>query len=284
MLMFANLKKNLKGFKPTLFEILLGSTALIIIIAVFFLLFRTSKKLNVTIKVNEESVIWPNQGVSAWFADLFYVGMGEKNSFGKTMAKVTKVRSYNSDPSKKTLYLTVNLDAVYSPGISQYSYKGKNILIGSTLQLYLDKIFIEGLIVDVEGFKEPYPTQKLMVDAQVMDINPVFPETYGVIPFIPDNINEGDVVRDNQGKVALQIVKKRVVDASKTIITADGNIISATDPIRKDVYLTLEILASRIGNRYYLFGDLPILVGLGLPIHLDKISIFPTVTKITEVK
>ncbi len=282
--MFINLKKYLKGFKPTLFEILLGSAALIIIAAVFFLLFRTRKSLSITIKINEESVIWTNQGVSTWFANLFYVGMEEKNSFGKTMAKVIKVRSYDTDPSKRALYLTVKLDAVYSPGIGQYSYKGKTILIGSTLQLYLDKIFTEGLIVDVEGFRKLNPRIKLTIDARVADINPAFPETLGVMPFIADNINEGDVVKDSQEGIVLHILKKTVEDADKTVITDSGEVLLRKDPVKKDVFLTLEVWAEKINGRYYFFDDVPVVAGQGLPIHLDKISIWPTITKITEVK
>lgn len=270
--------------KIKLFDLLLIFIFFIIIISLFILLFRTKKELKVIIKVSETSLNWPNKGTMPWFANLFTLGMEEKDSLGKTMAKVIKIRSYDSHPDKKTVYLELLLQAVYSPGTRQYTYKGKNVLIGSTIQLFLDQVFVEGLLTNIEGFKKPYPQKKLKIESQLIDNNPKFPETYGVMPYLAENIKEGDQIKDNDGKTVLKILKKEVEEANKIVVTQTGEVLLKKDPLKKDAFLTFEILVSKIGDKYFFFDDNAVLVNQALPVHLGKISFWPTITKIEEIQ
>lgn len=268
--MFSKIKK----YRAKFFDILIMTTFAVIAASLFLLLFRTKKERQVVVKVYEESVVWPNKGVSPWFANLFYQGMEEKNSLGKPMAEVVGVRSYDTEPAKKAVYLTLKLKTVFTPGERQYTYKGKNVLIGSTISLFLDQVFVEGLITDIEEFKKPYPQVKLIVNAKIIKQDPTFPETTGVDPYIAAAINQGDQIKDSLGKAVLKVTDKKVEAADKIVVTDRGEVFLQKDPVKKDVYLTLEVLASKINNRYYFFDDIPILIGESIPIHLDKISLY----------
>lgn len=286
----------LKNYKLRLFDIVIAASILTFSFTLYAFLYRTSKPVTVTIKVNEESLVTPNRGISPWFANQFHEGMIEKDTFGRVMATIKQVRKYDNgfrynyndavytESFKKTVYLTTQLQAVYSPGSTQYTYKGKNILVGSTIQLNLNSLFVEGLIVYVNGAKSPYPESKLKVETRLIDYVFIFPETQGVMPFLADSIQEGNEIKDPEGKTVLRVIKKQSEDALKIVTTSSGDVFLRRDPIKKDVYLTLEVTAHKIGDRYYFSDDYPLLIEQTIPIHLPTVSLWPVITHIEEIK
>lgn len=284
----------LKKRKIRFFDILLFLFILFLLTSGFFLLFRTNRELTITVKVNQDNVISPNQGVSSWYANLFMKGMQEKDTLGKPIATIASVREYDSAPSKKTAYLTLKIKAVYNPRSRQYTFDGRPVLIGSTIPLTLDKVYIESaLIIDVQGYKKPYSVIPLLVTAQLinnygyynvnMGINNDLGTT-GVFPFIADSINVGDTIKDTNNHTILEVVGKKVEDAKKITETTQGEALLTQDPLTKDVTLQIKIDTYKIGDRYYFYDDIPILIGSFLPIHLDTISVWPTVIKIEAIK
>lgn len=286
-------------YKLKLLDIIIVFVFVSIAVSLFFLLFRTKKELIVIVKTYEDSIIWPGRHSSistgdtnstgdtisaVWFNNIFQPGMKEKDSLGKPMGEIISVRKYDNRPDSPTIYLTLKLKAVYSTGTKVYTYKGKNVLVGSTIQLYLDKVFVEALIVSTEGGEERFPLKKLSVSTQVLNKDPIFTDTTGVNQFIADNIKIGDTVKDSRGKIVLKIVEKRVEDANLIVKSSTGEVFLRKNPLLKDVYLTLDVMAYQIQDRYFFFDDIPILINNGIPIHLKKISIFPVVTGIEEVK
>src|SRR3989344_5908080 len=291
MLKIEELKKRLHLRRLTLFDILLIFLISSLIFSVFFFLFRTKKELFITVRTSDETPLrqpWEQIKVNSiklwnspiWMNNLFYKGMSEKDNFGNTVAEVINVRKYDNRPENPTFYLTVKLNAVFTTATSTYTYKGKNILVGSLIQLHLDDVLIDGLIVNVNGEKEKYPLKKIRVTTQIIEFESKSIESTGVEPFVADNIQEGKIIKDNQDREILKIISKRVEDAKKIVVTNTGEVLLRTDPIKKDVYLTLELMAFKVDNRYYFFDDIPILVDKQIPIHLEHISIFPKITSI----
>lgn len=288
------LKNKIKHIRFTFFDILLLFLAFSILFSVYFFLFRTKKDLVVIIKTSEENLIkWPWENTidksktwnsTIWLDNIFYPGMKEKDALGKTAAEVLSVRKYDNRPENPTLYLTLKLKTVYTPGIRIHTYKGKNVLVGSTIQLFLDNVFVESLIVSIDGERDRYPLKKIVVHTQLMDLDTKLAETTGVEPFVVDNVNEGDLVKDSKSRIVLKIIKKDVEEAKKIVTTDIGEVLLKRHPIRKDLYLTLEVLAYKIENRYYFFDSIPLLIGEKIPIHLNHLSIFPVITSIEEIK
>lgn len=265
--------------KLSLFEILIVLAGLTVVISVFFLLFRSKKTIIVVLKVYEDSVDMPFTRSSLWFSRMFYQGMKEKSAFGQVTAEVLKVRKYDDRPDNPIVYITVKLEAIYSRGTNVYTYKGKNILIGSTIRLFLDNTLVEGVVVDTKGVNNRYPLKKLIMTVELTN-----PETVGVMPYVAQAIIEGDEIRDSAGKVILKVLKKEVQDAQKLVNTDSGEIVLSRDPFRKDVRLTLEVQAYKIGDRYFFFDDKPLLVNKELPINFEKLSILPMITNIEVVR
>ena len=79
-------------------------------------------------------------------------------------------------------------------------------------------------------------------------------------------------------------IDKKVEPAKKVIVTSDGRTILGVDPVRKDIYLTLEINSLKIGERHFLLNDIPIVIGYAIPINTPTISVFPVITKFISVE
>ena len=158
-------------------------------------------------------------------------------------------------------------------------------MIGSTIQLLLDNLLVKGLIINVEGLTKTN-SKRIFAQAQIRQLDSAFPQTEGVPSYIAESIKEGDIMKDSLGHPAIRIVKKTVEDAKMTVITANGDVILQKHPMRKDVYLDLEIWAEKIRDRYYLFSDtdFPILINSGLPYYTKNSLIRLTITKINAIQ
>lgn len=272
---FTSLKLRLK--KLTLFDLSIFILFTAILGVLFILLFRRAETIRVTVKVDEQHILYEpwrkTQGTRLWFAQMFHVGMKQKDGLGRTRAEVIKVFSYDTFPNVKAVYLTIKLNTVFSRASNQYTYQGLPILVGSTIKLFLDQLHVEGLITQVEGVNDNREEKKIIVQAEIREETPVYPETSGARPHIAVALEIGQEVKDSQGKTVIKILDKRVEDAKKVVTTSDGRLLTQTNPLRKNIFLTLEINAKKVHNRYYLFDDIPILIGQPIPINTHQLFV-----------
>jgi hypothetical protein len=275
------LKTKTKSLKP--FDWVLIGVGLIAIIIFAILFFRKSTYITATVSVGEDSAIYGSffdaSGPKYWFANAFQKGQEEKDGLGRVQAEVLNVYSYDRTPTNKTVYLDMNLNTVYNRATNTYTYKGTPVLVGSTIKLNLDNVYAEGLVTEVQGFPGNLVKKNITVEAQIREDDPTYLGTAGTKNYLADAIQKGDTVKDNHGQQMIKVLDKRVVPAEITVNTSDGRVIKATDPMREDVFLTLEILAGKIDGRYYLLNNVPILVDQPIPFNTLTVSVFPTVTK-----
>jgi len=269
-------------YKPKAFDILLGVAILSLCLSIFSLMFRTKKGLVVVIQTTDTPLTNASK-TTLWTYNTLRKGMEERDSFGSAMAKVLNVMKYDTRPDNQTVYLAVNLQTVYNAGQHTYTYKGKNVLVGAPIQLLLNGVSVDGTIVNMANSTEQFPRKKLRIHAEL--INPESYQSEATIrPYVADAITEGAVIKDSLNRDVLKIVGKDVYPARRLVNTASGEIVLSTDPYLKDVYLTLDVWVYQIGNRYYYFDSIPVLVGYYLPVHLNNISVYPTITDMTEIR
>lgn len=273
------MKQSLNKPKISFFTfIIIGSCALLIIYFAYTF-FRKSTYITITLKVGLDLVNAYGPTSKHWYTHYFYIGMKEKDGFGKPTAEVLQIRSYDISDSK-SLYATVKILSVYNRNSNQYTFRGKPLLIGSPLQLYLDNLLVNGLITNIEGAKDSRTRKKFIVETQLMGDSTVFPETSGVKPYLAEAIPEGLEIKGDQGNVEVKVIKKKVENAKKIVTTGDGKILVQDDPLKKDVYFTLEVNALELHGRYFVFDDLPLLVGWGIPLNTSTVALAPDVTSI----
>lgn len=284
-----NIRKKLENI--ALFDkiIILAFLFGIIFFAYFF--FRKQDFVTVTVKVGEDAIRYEEwvatTGTRTWFEQLFKPGMEETDGLGRAMAELVSVYSYDTEPSRKAVYLNLNLRAIYNRTSGQHSFKGRALLVGSPIRLNLDGLYIEGLVTGVQGVDDTRKREDIIVSAQVVvdkKDNVFFLETTGTSESIEKALNIGDEVKDSGGNVVIKIIDKKVEDAKRSVTTSDGRIIVARNPLRKDVFLTLKINAIKTGDRYYVFDDIPILIGNTIPLNTPTLFVEPEVTKIEVSK
>lgn len=280
-----NLKKRLRDL--SLFDKILMGLVVLLVFFFAYAFFRKSTYITINVKVGEEDVVWEHWS-RAWFSQLFYKGMKEKDGLGRVNAEVLDVHSYDvtfpeNDTliAKKAVYLKLKVKAIYSRSSNQYTYKGLPVLVGSPIRMYLDSVLVEGLVTNIGGIKDPREKKILIVEAQVIDESPTYLETSGTKVYIADALRVGQKIQDDQGNTIIEIFDKKVENAKKVINTSDGRVLVGVNPLRKDVYLTMRINAIQLNNKYYFFDDIPISIGLKIPLNTPTLTILPEVTKIT---
>lgn len=261
--------------------ILIGcGLAAVIIFALLF--FRKSSYITATVTIGEDSVVYGNflnTGPKNWFANSFHKGQVEKDGLGRIRAEVLSVYTYDKTPTNKAVYLNVKLNTVYSRGSNTYTYNGLPVLVGSPIKLNLDNVHAEGLVTEVQGFPGQVTPQVIRLETQLGDQETNFLQTAATKSYIADAVHIGDTVKDGDGNTIIKIIDKRVVPATATITTSDGRLVTTQDPVRKDVFLTLEVTVKKVNGKYYFLTDIPVLVDRQIPVNTSVVSIFPTVTK-----
>lgn len=290
-MIFKNLKRLYK--KLTLFDQILAGIGISGFFLFAYIFLRQSAHVTVTLKVGQEDVYYSiyapsanfnSSGIPAWFKSSFHPGIKEKNGLGTTQAEVLDVNSYYTGQSRLSLYLKTKLRVTYNRSTNQYTYKGTPVVVGSKIKLYLDNILVNTLVTEMDGVPDTREKHTVTVETRIFDENQTYLETAGTKAFLADAINIGDEVKDSQGNVAIKIIAKRVEPAKKVTTLSNGSLTVQNDPIRKDVYLTLELNTVKVQDRYFLFDDIAVLIAQPIPINTSTTFIIPTVTKIIEIK
>lgn len=284
--MLKRIKKIIQ--KTTFFDKVIIFLVFIAVVSFAYIFFRKVDYLTVSLKLGSESISFMNwdkgSGVKSWYANRFYAGMKELDGFGKAQAEVLEVKSFDTYPNLQDIYLKVKLRVVYNRASNQHTFKGVPLLVGSTVRLNLDRFKVNGLVTNIEGQKENLIKKKILVQAELRNEYSSFQETSGVSPYLADALKIGDEFKNNLGETIVKLIGKRVEDAKRSVPTSDGRIVIARNPLRKDVYLTFEVEAKEIDERFYIFDDFQVLVGQGIPFNTQTYSIWPEVTDIRPFK
>ena len=122
--------------------------------------------------------------------------------------------------------------------------------------------------------------KKLIVRAQLQDVQRAYSDTYGVPNYIAQAVTSGNVVTDSNGVVLAKVLNVEILPAKRTIVTSSNTSMTITDQELRDVFYTLEVNAFKYGDRYYLYDYIPITIGQQLPLNFPFINILPTVVDI----
>lgn len=302
MIKLARTSMKIKGKKIKLkaFDFILVFIFVFLAVSTFIVLFRKQSNVNVVIKVNEENLFYQIGGAPIWFTQHLRPGMTEKDSFGRVTAEIKDINTYYTADQKSVVHLNVTIKAVYSPSSRHYAYKGRDLLVGSSIEIPLDNVLVKGIIIGVGG-SPTHNLKKMSVQARILDyptFGSFFSQTEGVPIYIADAVNEGDVMKDSFGNPVIKVVRKTSDDAKMVVVMTNGDVILQRNPLRKDVFLDLEVWAEKIGDRYYLFGDtsFPVMINNsstnssiakaveGLPFVNKNGFIWLTVTKINDIQ
>lgn len=239
------MKKILKKQKYINFNILLTAGLFLFGVALFFLLYsyqRTKTDVYVAMtlgKFDKQPYIW-----TAYYTDnAISVHDKETTTLGETSAEIIDKESYDAPGWGRAVTLLLKMKVVKDrTGI--YLYKNKPIQIGSDLDLKLPKASVNGTIIFMDTKPPSYKYKKITFLSKFRAME----------PSITDKLNVGSVIVNNKGIEIAKILDKKVSDAEVRVDTASGITSVSYNPIRKDMLVSVVILAKEIGGSYY-FGD-----------------------------
>ena len=269
--------------KMSYFDLILTLIFVLLAIFLFIFLFRKNQYIEFVVKVTNDNILYAEQYPPNWFVNLLKKGMREKDGLGRVVAEIKDIYWYDIEPTVKVAYLHLNIKATYNKKTNQYSYKGKPLLVASPIKIQFEKVLINGLITYVDGVEDTRETKIMIVETQLIQYKDVFPNIRGVEPFIAEAVSIGDEVKSYDGSTLIKIIDKKVLPATRITTNDRGQAFLQQDPLLKDVYLTLKVKVKKVNNEYYLYDDLRLKIGLVIPVNLEKISIWPTITQITGI-
>jgi hypothetical protein len=265
--------------------------AFFVFLVLFILSFfrRSDKDITIRFRVTSpeslyETDIYGPKSPTNDYAYAFQVGDAETNELGQIINQITAVDRYPISPTRQIIYLDMKVKTSYNAHNQQYTFKGKPVVFGQSYSFVLKNVKFDAIVVDFPGFEENLHVEnkKVTVKAQLLYASRQFSEVYGVLPYLAEAVKKGDQMKTSQGNILVEVKDVSITPAKRTTISNTGQPIVISDPLLKDVTYTLEINAKKIGDKLYLFEDLPIELDQGVPLHLEKVSVYPTIIEVDQ--
>lgn len=273
--LFKNLSSRLSMFDYLSF-ILIGCAI------IFFILFfgRKVEWLEIEARVAPSDFFWSEKEPPFWLANSVHIGENETDSFGRKVVEILDAKVFESSGNKKDVFVKLKLQAVKDPRKNQYLFKNKPLSIGAPIELNLSQVFLAGVVTYIKGVPDTRIVEDKIIEARIIDVSDKFPETIGIYPWRSEAIQVGDKVKDTQERVVAEIIEKRVELADKTVITSDGRVLVAKDPLKRDVTLIIRLKTYNQDGINYFLDDYKVKVGSLIFLSLPKIDLWPEITKI----
>lgn len=265
LLRFFNMTKDFLR-KLTVFDWLVVFVVLATLAFFSSYLFRVERWVEVEVLVSPEKWWWQAESPPFWLAESIEIGDNELDAFGRKVAEVADYRIYEKGGSTKDVYLKLNLKIGIDKRKKKLVFKNRPLEVGSPIELNLSNTLINGMVTYVQGLPDKRKTVEKKIKAKWMDI---FPSQAEIVTI-------GSKMQDGQGRAIAEILDKKVSYAEKTILeteSGDRLYVTATDPLRRDVVLTIWLLTKEQGGILYFTDNQKIKVGERIWIYFPEIDI-----------
>lgn len=262
-----------------------GGTALLLCVAVFVLFFLQKKTyITADLFVTGGEWWWVTVSPPYWLGDPVQKGAVEYDISGRKVVEILDVQKFD-ELNRKTMVVHARLLVTKDLRTKKYRFGQNPLEIGATITISPSNVQMYANVIGLEGVQEFDQLQKQTIVVR----------WYNVFPWQADAIEEGDVMNDNSGREVVQVLKKEVALAEKTLVTENNQTIFGTpakqtgqlvllreDPLRRDVTLTLNISTRHSSNENFFNYTQTVKVGEPLYISLPKINILPQIISLTS--
>lgn len=263
-------KKNRK--KLTLFDIVVLGLMLVLFISFIFVFRRTTPRTTIWVKVTDQDVLYAYTHPQSWYANVFQVGDTEVNALGAPIAKITNVERFVTDEVRKAVYLELNIKATYDTRNKRYTYKGKPLIFGTPLRFNMGKVYFDSIVVSLPDEVIDHKRIKLTIEAEMKNI-PNY-QAEAIQQF------EGRSVLDKQGITYVTVNKiSKVISKTNYKIIDSNNLTFRKDDEYSDLFMELIVYAKETPSEYFAYRDIPLKIGLSIPISFPEMTFHPIVTK-----
>lgn len=199
-----------------------------------------------------------------WINDALRVEDAELGVDGKETAKILKIDSYNQGDEKFKVYLVVSVSGIKDKKSGVFSYKGRPLVVGETIELVLPKIKLTGLVTHVGGGSE-LKRQKLLVEARWKSRD----------PWVVGAINVGDrVINFGSNGVIAEVTNKKTEEPSSDVysVVEKGLVLLNKDPKKKDMTIGLKLTVENDSGLWIYAGHQKVKIGDPLWIYTNSVD------------
>jgi len=203
-------------------------------------------------------------------------GEVEVGSGGEEITQVLRVENYERGNETRDIYLTVKLTGYFNQRSQKFIFKSRPIEVGAPIELHLSKVFVTGLVMN-DDLEEAKPeTKEFKVVGRWRDVD----------PWQAREVKVGEKMVDaGSGKAIAEIlgVRKELPSTDILISSYKGVVSIQKDPKRRDLIITMDLLAEKHGNEYYFAGHQKLKVGEVIWVYLSNVDIeYMSVMEIKE--
>lgn len=262
-------KKN----KIRYFDILLGLVFLSAVLIFYLFFYRKVEYVNIRVKVTDKDVLYANTDPKNWYANRFEIGDSEVNELGSAISEITKVETFNTSETTKAVYLDIKIKAVYNRRTKLYSAKGTNLIFGNSIRFNFSNAFFDGLITE-----SPNTINQQGFNIEKRRITLI--QRNGWEPEVLKKIKKGDKIIDSNGNILLEVVDNILTPALQVTQNAQGDLLLRYSPFYKDATITADVTVKSYKGEEYVFDDIPLKLGIKLPLNFSYETILPTIIDI----
>lgn len=229
--------KRIKTITPLEAFILISVAAFVIFVVKYFHIQETW----LTVRIDVHGKEWIDDFTSGsayqpptWLLNNVKPGDTEKSLSGKTIATVLQAQSYGDKTPAASIIARINV--IGNSQTHQYSFKGRNIQKGGTIELVLPQTKVVGQITDMSAPERGYPVKALIATVRVRNIE----------PWLVDKISINDaMVNKTNNHIVAQVLSKTTEDPVSVVFFNNPGFFTPLflekNPRLKDAIITLKV-------------------------------------------
>ncbi|MFZ5376242.1 MAG: hypothetical protein ACOZAN_01055 [Patescibacteria group bacterium] len=235
--------------------------------------------VEITVKV-ARSTVWRMDANTIYeYAQGFVVGDVEKDELGKKTSKIKKVSVLPVSADEYSLYLTLEVPANYDPRKNLYYLKGKPLVFGQEYLFSFSNVSFSSVVVDFPGLEKSESGKKVTVEAMLLNDDWHSDRVDGVHDFLANAVQKDQVIIDSDGNQIVRVKNVRISPSIRQNSNQFGQLVVVQDASLKSVVYELELSVDQNNGRYFLYHNVPVLIGQELPLNFSNVSIAPVVTR-----
>jgi hypothetical protein len=169
-----------------------------------------------------------------WKTSSIKTGDRIRSFSGQEFATVTNVEKSFSSGDRQYIFITIQAQALYNKTSKNYQIGNNLLLIGSPLQIYLDKTSFNGTIFDVYQNPDQQFANYVKATATI---------TVNYVNLDPEHVASlaNFYQHDSNGKQTVKLVAIKDIASNMIVTTSSGEVLLKKNPLYRDLTLTLEL-------------------------------------------
>lgn len=242
----------------------------------YFLYYRVRSKVEIYFTVSlRQSLQSTSNWIPMWISDSINTGDRDASAVSGINAVVVDKETYSSSSYGDNVYLTLKANAIRDRS-GTYLLKNKPLLVGSNIDLKLNKAQVYGVVTYIGDSFPKYEKKKLVVKVKGTQLE----------SWIIEAVKIGSLIKNSKDEEEVKVVDKKVYSSSPIGMRYEaqtGRFVYSSDSERADLELTLEIMATKIGEEYYYAQVQRVKVNEWLTLPFNEVTINAPITSVSPI-